>query len=348
MLFLIGLEMQPRMLWDLRQRLLGLGGLQVGLTIALLAVAGADRRPALEPGDRGRDHPVAVVDGDRDADAGREEADADRGRAGGLRGAALPGRGGASAAGGPAAAGARRARRRSRGAARRRGARGCLALDAGGAGGRRRRAGGAGGAVSDPADLPLPRRGEAAGDPGRRGAAPDRRHLADDGLARAVAGARVVPRRRGAGGLGLPAPARGRSRAVQGDPARAVLHHRGRGGRSRPSGRGSAADPAADADAAAGEDGGALAALGGVRAAGEGAAALHAGAGAGRGVRLLPARVRHREPGAEPGRRRDAAAGDRLLDDADAGALLAARADRGADAATGRGAKPTRSTRRAR
>ncbi len=34
MLFLIGLEMQPRTLWDMRVRLLGLGGLQVGLTLA--------------------------------------------------------------------------------------------------------------------------------------------------------------------------------------------------------------------------------------------------------------------------------------------------------------------------
>ncbi len=33
MLFLIGLEMQPRMLWDMRAKLLGLGGLQVGLTM---------------------------------------------------------------------------------------------------------------------------------------------------------------------------------------------------------------------------------------------------------------------------------------------------------------------------
>jgi CPA2 family monovalent cation:H+ antiporter-2 len=37
MLFLIGLEMQPRMLWEMRTRLLGLGGLQVGLTIAAIA-----------------------------------------------------------------------------------------------------------------------------------------------------------------------------------------------------------------------------------------------------------------------------------------------------------------------
>jgi CPA2 family monovalent cation:H+ antiporter-2 len=38
MLFLIGLEMRPRMLWELRHRLVGLGGLQVGLTLALIAV----------------------------------------------------------------------------------------------------------------------------------------------------------------------------------------------------------------------------------------------------------------------------------------------------------------------
>ncbi|MEM0947895.1 MAG: cation:proton antiporter [Pseudomonadota bacterium] len=33
MLFLVGLELEPRMLWDMRTRLIGLGGLQVGLTI---------------------------------------------------------------------------------------------------------------------------------------------------------------------------------------------------------------------------------------------------------------------------------------------------------------------------
>ena len=37
MLFLIGLEMQPKMLWEMRTRLLGLGGLQVGLTIVAIA-----------------------------------------------------------------------------------------------------------------------------------------------------------------------------------------------------------------------------------------------------------------------------------------------------------------------
>src|SRR6056297_54212 len=39
MLFLIGLELEPRALWDMRHRLLGLGGLQITLTT--LAVMGA-------------------------------------------------------------------------------------------------------------------------------------------------------------------------------------------------------------------------------------------------------------------------------------------------------------------
>jgi CPA2 family monovalent cation:H+ antiporter-2 len=37
MLFLIGLEMRPRVLWDMRHRLLGLGGLQVSVTAAVIA-----------------------------------------------------------------------------------------------------------------------------------------------------------------------------------------------------------------------------------------------------------------------------------------------------------------------
>ncbi|MCL4675744.1 MAG: monovalent cation:proton antiporter-2 (CPA2) family protein, partial [Pararhodobacter sp.] len=40
MLFLVGLELEPKKLWSMRHRLLGLGGLQLGLTTALLA-AGA-------------------------------------------------------------------------------------------------------------------------------------------------------------------------------------------------------------------------------------------------------------------------------------------------------------------
>jgi predicted Kef-type K+ transport protein len=37
MLFLVGLELEPRVLWEMRDRLLGLGGLQVGGTAALIA-----------------------------------------------------------------------------------------------------------------------------------------------------------------------------------------------------------------------------------------------------------------------------------------------------------------------
>jgi Kef-type K+ transport system membrane component KefB len=39
MLFLIGLELQPRMLWQMRDRLLGLGGLQVVVTAGLITLA---------------------------------------------------------------------------------------------------------------------------------------------------------------------------------------------------------------------------------------------------------------------------------------------------------------------
>ncbi|MFV2002073.1 MAG: monovalent cation:proton antiporter-2 (CPA2) family protein [Paracoccaceae bacterium] len=36
MLFLVGLELEPRALWDMRHRLLGLGGLQIGLTTGMI------------------------------------------------------------------------------------------------------------------------------------------------------------------------------------------------------------------------------------------------------------------------------------------------------------------------
>lgn len=46
MLFLIGLELEPRALWDMRHRLLGLGGLQVVLsTLAIMGVAMAYHQP---------------------------------------------------------------------------------------------------------------------------------------------------------------------------------------------------------------------------------------------------------------------------------------------------------------
>ncbi|MCB6178651.1 cation:proton antiporter [Rhodobacter sp. Har01] len=54
MLFLIGLELEPRILWDMRHRLLGLGGAQVVATTAaitlILALVGLDVRSALTIG----------------------------------------------------------------------------------------------------------------------------------------------------------------------------------------------------------------------------------------------------------------------------------------------------------
>ena len=54
MLFIIGLELEPSRLWRLRVPILGLGGLQVALTAAVVAVAslafGQDLRPAIAIG----------------------------------------------------------------------------------------------------------------------------------------------------------------------------------------------------------------------------------------------------------------------------------------------------------
>ncbi|MEQ6204134.1 cation:proton antiporter [Sulfitobacter sp. HNIBRBA2951] len=46
MLFLIGLELEPRALWDMRHKLLGLGGMQIGFsTLALMGIAMAYDQP---------------------------------------------------------------------------------------------------------------------------------------------------------------------------------------------------------------------------------------------------------------------------------------------------------------
>src|SRR6056297_576655 len=46
MLFLIGLELEPRALWNMRHRLLGLGGLQITLTtLAIMPMASATFHP---------------------------------------------------------------------------------------------------------------------------------------------------------------------------------------------------------------------------------------------------------------------------------------------------------------
>ena len=72
MLFLIGLELRPQFLWQLRKPILGLGSAQVVGTTAVLAgigiALGVDWRVALaaahDPGD--------VLDRHRAADPGRE------------------------------------------------------------------------------------------------------------------------------------------------------------------------------------------------------------------------------------------------------------------------------------
>ena len=72
MLFLVGLELEPKTLWSMRARLLGLGGGQIGLTaLAVMAVADGGR-PALDRRSRHRADPCAVLDRHRPANAERE------------------------------------------------------------------------------------------------------------------------------------------------------------------------------------------------------------------------------------------------------------------------------------
>jgi Kef-type K+ transport system membrane component KefB len=75
MLFLVGLELEPAMLWRMRNRLLGLGGLQVAVSAALFTLLGwqfgLQLRSAI-----GRPAAVPVLDGDRAADLPGEGAEA--------------------------------------------------------------------------------------------------------------------------------------------------------------------------------------------------------------------------------------------------------------------------------
>ena len=65
MLFLIGLELEPRALWDMRHKLLGMGGLQVGVTLLAVAAAllalGLDWRVAVIMGMMGAMSSTAIV-----------------------------------------------------------------------------------------------------------------------------------------------------------------------------------------------------------------------------------------------------------------------------------------------
>jgi len=65
MLFLIGLELRPQALWDMRKKLIGMGGLQVSLTLAAIAGAllalGLDWRVAVVMGMLGAMSSTAIV-----------------------------------------------------------------------------------------------------------------------------------------------------------------------------------------------------------------------------------------------------------------------------------------------
>ena len=41
MLFLIGLELHPSMLWQMKRQIFGLGGLQIGITASIITVLSA-------------------------------------------------------------------------------------------------------------------------------------------------------------------------------------------------------------------------------------------------------------------------------------------------------------------
>ena len=68
MLFLVGLELEPRNLWTMRNKLLGLGGLQVGVTTVLVMAAGMALGQPLTVFARHRPGVFPVIDGHRAAD----------------------------------------------------------------------------------------------------------------------------------------------------------------------------------------------------------------------------------------------------------------------------------------
>jgi CPA2 family monovalent cation:H+ antiporter-2 len=90
MLFLVGLELQPKQLWEMRGRLLGLGGGQVGAD----GGSGDGGRHGLRTGWSVAlavgSRPCAFLHRDRPADAEREGPDALRWRAGGRSRCFLP------------------------------------------------------------------------------------------------------------------------------------------------------------------------------------------------------------------------------------------------------------------
>ena len=74
LLFVIGLEMEPETLWDLRHKLIGLGGLQIVVTTFIIAAAGRDAWPAMGNEHRDRDGTRTFFHRNGDPDAFREGA----------------------------------------------------------------------------------------------------------------------------------------------------------------------------------------------------------------------------------------------------------------------------------
>ncbi len=115
MLFVIGLELQPALLWRLRGPILGLGGLQVTLTTLVVGGRRHGRWACRgSPRARHRHDALALVHGHRAADAEREGPAEDGRRAERVRGAAVPGHRRHPDARHLPAAGERRRRGRSR------------------------------------------------------------------------------------------------------------------------------------------------------------------------------------------------------------------------------------------
>jgi CPA2 family monovalent cation:H+ antiporter-2 len=78
MLFLIGLELDPKTLWNMRQKLVGVGGAQILLSTFAIAAAANAIGAAAGHGARRRHHAGAVLHGDRADDAHRKGPDAHR------------------------------------------------------------------------------------------------------------------------------------------------------------------------------------------------------------------------------------------------------------------------------